>query len=193
MALEKAGYKSLYSYRFDWDDQKKPFFADFPSLIGAAHGFEISFITGDFRFGPIGRYVYPKGEFRDQMQSTMMNAWVSFARNGLPDTGKAVSWKKFNSVERSFMKLDKDKFLAMEQDNLSIQNILEDIKLASVGTLLEKCLLARETIENIGDPLEEEYSKWNQGACNQFDVNIERKKIENELIAQYGSVSVYGD
>jgi len=193
MALEKAGYKSLYSYRFDWDDQKKSFFADFPSLIGAAHGFEISFITGDFRFGPIGRYVYPKGEFRDQMQSTMMNAWVSFARNGLPDTGKAVSWKKFNSVERSFMKLDKDKFLAMEQDNLSIQNILEDIKLASVGTLLEKCLLARETIENIGDPLEEEYSKWNQGACNQFDVNIERKKIENELIAQYGSVSVYGD
>tara|TARA_B110000438_G_scaffold30928_1_gene30385 strand:- start:10506 stop:12359 length:1854 start_codon:yes stop_codon:yes gene_type:complete len=193
MALEKAGYKSLYSYRFDWDDQKKSFFADFPSLIGAAHGFEISFITGDFRFGPIGRYVYPKGEFRDQMQSTMMNAWVSFARNGLPDTGKAVSWKKFNSVERSFIKLDKDKFLAMEQDNLSIQNILEDIKLASVGTLLEKCLLARETIENIGDPLEEEYSKWNQGACNQFDVNIERQKIENELIAQYGSVSVYGD
>ena len=118
MALEKAGYKSLYSYRFDWDDQKKSFFADFPSLIGAAHGFEISFITGDFRFGPIGRYVYPKGEFRDQMQSTMMNAWVSFARNGLPDTGKAVSWKKFNSVERSFMKLDNDKFLAMEHDNL---------------------------------------------------------------------------
>jgi para-nitrobenzyl esterase len=193
MALEKAGYKSLYSYRFDWDDQKKSFFADFPSLIGAAHGFEISFITGDFKFGPIGRYVYPKGELRDQMQSTMMSAWASFARDGLPDTRKKVAWKKFNSLDRSFIKLDKDESLAMDQDNLSIQNILENIKLSSVGTVIEKCLLAREIIENIGDPLESEYAQWNQGVCNQFDVNFERKKIENQLIAKYGSVSVYGD
>jgi para-nitrobenzyl esterase len=193
MALEKAGYKSLYSYRFDWDDQKKSFFADFPSLIGAAHGFEISFITGDFKFGPIGRYVYPKGELRDQMQSTMMNAWSSFAREGMPDTNNAVGWKPFNSLERSFIKLDKDQSMAISQDNLSIQNILEDIKLASVGTILEKCLLVRETLENIGDPLEAEYALWNHGVCNQFDVNLERKKIESQLIKQYGSVSVYGD
>ena len=193
MALEKAGYNSLYSYRFDWDDQKTSFFADFPSLIGAAHGFEISFITGDYKFGPIGRYVYPKGELRDQMQSTMMNAWASFARDGSPDTGKEFVWKKFNSIERSFIKLDKDESLAMDQDNLSIQSILENIKLSSVGTVIEKCLLAREVIENIGDPLEAEYARWNQGVCNQFDVNLERQKIDNQLIATYGSVSVYGD
>ena len=162
-------------------------------MIGAAHGFEISFITGDFKFGPIGRYVYPKGELRDQMQSTMMSAWASFARDGLPDTRKKVAWKKFNSLDRYFIKLDKDESLAMDQDNLSIQNILENIKLSSVGTVIEKCLLAREIIENIGDPLESEYAQWNQGVCNQFDVNFERKKIENQLIAEYGSVSVYGD
>ena len=193
MALEKAGYNSLYSYRFDWDDQKTSFFADFPSLIGAAHGFEISFITGDYKFGPIGRYVYPKGELRDQMQSTMMNAWASFARDGSPDIRKEFVWKKFNSIERSFIKLDKDESLAMDQDNLSIQSILENIKLSSVGTVIEKCLLAREVIENIGDPLEAEYARWNQGVCNQFDVNLERQKIDNQLIAKYGSVSVYGD
>jgi para-nitrobenzyl esterase len=193
IALQKAGYKSLYSYRFDWDDQKTSFFADFPKLIGAAHGFEISFITGDYKFGPIGRYVYPKGELRDQMQSTMMNAWASFARDGSPDIKKEFTWKKFNSMERSFIKLDKDESLAMDQDNLSIQSILENIKLSSVGTVIEKCLLAREIIENIGDPLEAEYARWNQGVCNQFDVNLERQKIDNQLIAQYGSVSVYGD
>jgi hypothetical protein len=81
----------------------------------------------------------------------------------------------------------------MDQDNLSIQSILENIKLSSVGTVIEKCLLAREVIENIGDTLEAEYTRWNQGVCNQFDVNFERKKIENQLIATYGSVSVYGD
>ena len=100
------------------------------------------------------------------MQSTMMSAWASFARDGSPDTRKEVVWKKFNSLERPFIKLDKDESLAMDQDNLSIQNILENIKLSSVGTVIEKCLLAREIIENIGDPLESEYAGWNQGLCN---------------------------
>jgi hypothetical protein len=81
----------------------------------------------------------------------------------------------------------------MDQDNLSIQSILENIKISTVGPFIEKCLLAREVIENIGDPLEEEYTRWNEGICNQFDVNLERQKIDNQLIASYGSVSVYGD
>jgi len=193
MALESAGYESLYSYRFDWDDQKKSFFADFPSLIGAAHGFEISFITGDFKFGPIGRFIYPKGELRDQMESTMMNSWASFAKNGAPSTGQNVQWKQFNSKQRYFMKLDKNDAMKIAQDKLSIKNILANIQSSPVGTLIEKCLLARETIENIGDPLESEYIQWNQGACTQFDINSERQKINDQLIAQHGSVSVYGD
>lgn len=193
MGLENAGYQSLYSYRFDWDDQKNSYFADFPSLVGAAHGYEISFITGDFKFGPIGRFVYPKGDLRNQMQSTMMNAWASFARSGAPDTGKNIPWKKFKSEKRYFMKLDNNNALSMEQDMLSMEDLLNSIQLSAVGSLLEKCLLVRETIENIGDPLEDVYAKWNKGACAKFDINAERKKNEDQLIAQYGSVSVYGD
>ena len=93
MELEKAGFTSLYAYRFDWDDQVSSYFADFPSLIGAAHGFEISFITGDFKFGPIGRFVYPKGELRDQMKETMMQAWTSFAKTGVPKLENATNGK----------------------------------------------------------------------------------------------------
>jgi para-nitrobenzyl esterase len=193
MGLENAGYQSLYSYRFDWDDQKNSYFADFPSLVGAAHGYEISFITGDFKFGPIGSFVYPKGDLRNQMQSTMMNAWASFARSGAPDTGKNIPWKKFKSEKRYFMKLDNDNALSMEQDMLSMEDLLNSIQLSAVGSLLEKCLLVRETIENIGDPLEDAYAEWNQGACAKFDINAERKKIEDQLIDEYGSVSVYGD
>ena len=127
------------------------------------------------------------------MQATMMNAWASFAKSGIPNTGKKNSWKKFNSIERSFMKLDRDDFLEMQQDMLSIEYILGNIQSSPAGSLLEKCMLARETIENIGDPLESEYRQWNQGACNQFDINMEKQKIEDLLIAEYGSVSVYGD
>jgi hypothetical protein len=62
-----------------------------------------------------------------------------------------------------------------------------------VGTLLEKCLLVDETLQNIGDPLDDEYLNWNEGACKQFNIKKERKKIEDDLIAEYGSVSVYGE
>jgi para-nitrobenzyl esterase len=189
--LEKAGYNSLYAYRFDWDDQVSSYFADFPNLIGAAHGFEISFITGDFKFGPIGRFVYPKGELRDQMTQTMMQAWTSFAKTGVPITGKSQEWKKFNSKDRSFMKLDSDDHLSLGKEILSLELITENVRLSPVGTLLEKCLLVQETFFNIGDYSEKEFTKWNQGACKQFDMDLERKKIETDLIEEYGSATVY--
>ena len=191
MELEKAGFKSLYAYRFDWDDQVSSYFADFPNLIGAAHGFEISFITGDFKFGPIGRFVYPKGELRDQMKETMMQAWTSFAKTGVPNTGKSQEWKKFNSKDRSFMKLDSDENLSIDKEMLSLEFITENVRLSPVGTLLEKCLLVQETFFNIGDYFKKEFTKWNQGACKQFDMDFERKKIESDLIEEYGSATVY--
>ena len=190
MALEKAGYNSLYAYRFDWDDQVSSYFADFPNLIGAAHGFEISFITGDFKFGPIGRYVYPKGELRNQMKETMMQAWASFAKTGIPTTGKNQEWKKFDSQDRVFMKLDSDEYLSLDKEILSLEFITENVRLSPVGTLLEKCLLIQETFFNIGDYFKDEFMKWNQGACKQFDMDFERKKIETDLIEEYGSATV---
>jgi para-nitrobenzyl esterase len=191
MELEKAGYNSLYAYRFDWDDQVSSYFADFPNLIGAAHGFEISFITGDFKFGPIGRFVYPRGELRDQMTETMMQAWTSFAKTGVPITGKSQEWKKFNSKDRPFMKLDSDEHLSLDKEILSLEFITENVRLSPVGTLLEKCLLVQETFFNIGDYSEKEFTKWNQGTCKQFDMDFERKKIETDLIEEYGSATVY--
>ena len=191
MELEKAGYNSLYAYRFDWDDQVSSYFADFPNLIGAAHGYEIAFITGDFKFGPIGRFVYPRGELRDQMKETMMRAWTSFAKTGIPNTGKSQDWKKFNSKDRVFMRLDSDEHLSLDKEMLSLEFITGNVRLSPVGTLLEKCLLVQETFFNIGDYLEDEFMKWNQGVCKQFDMDFERKKIETDLIEEYGSATVY--
>ena len=191
MDLEKSGNNSLYAYRFDWDDQASSYFADFPSLIGSAHGIEISFITGDFKFGPIGRYVYPNGELRNQMQDTMMNAWASFAKTGVPKTGKGFDWEKFDSTNRKFLKLDSDKYLSMDKDMLSLEFILGNLRLSPIGTLLEKCLLAEETFFNIGDRMDKEFLEWDNAVCKQFDMFQERKKIETDLIAEYGSASVF--
>ena len=89
------------------------------------------------------------------------------------------------------MKLDADDFLSLDKEMLSLEFITENIRLSLVGTLLEKCLLVQETFLNIGDYSEKEFTKWNQGACKQFDIDFERKKIETDLIEEYGSATVY--
>ena len=89
------------------------------------------------------------------------------------------------------MRLDSDEHLSLDKEILSLELITENVRLSPVGTLLEKCLLVQETFFNIGDYLEGEFMKWNQGACIQFDMDFERKKIESDLIREYGSATVY--
>ena len=89
------------------------------------------------------------------------------------------------------MKLDSEKNLSLDREMLSLEFITENVRLSPVGTLLEKCLLVQETFFNIGDYLEDEFNRWNQGACKQFDMDFERKKIETDLIEEYGSATVY--
>ena len=36
-----SGNANLYSYRFDWDDRRQYFVADFKQLFGAGHALEI--------------------------------------------------------------------------------------------------------------------------------------------------------
>ncbi|MCP4842426.1 MAG: carboxylesterase family protein, partial [Halieaceae bacterium] len=92
-AMETAGYPDLYAYRFDWDDQEDSFFADFPKLIGAAHGIDIAFVTGNYTYGPISSYIYPDSESREEMREIMMSAWAGFARTGKP--GLPIDWPTF--------------------------------------------------------------------------------------------------
>jgi carboxylesterase type B len=53
----------------------------------------------------------------------MMNAWASFAKTGIPNTGKDLQWKKFNSKDRTFMKLDSDEHLSLDKEMLSQLNL----------------------------------------------------------------------
>ena len=57
--------------------------------------------------------------------------------------------------------------------------------------ILEKCLLVRETVINIGDPNLSLLNNWNNGSCNEFDLEFELRRIEDDLISKYGQVSVF--
>ena len=57
-------------------------------MLGASHGVEIAFLTGDFQYGPVTKYVYPNNDARYQMQETMMQAWSTFAQKMVNQVSK---------------------------------------------------------------------------------------------------------
>ena len=61
-ALREAGNKNLYSYRFDWDDQRKFIIGDFKKLFGAGHALEVPLLLGDTQLvggPPISNFMFP--------------------------------------------------------------------------------------------------------------------------------------
>lgn len=189
-ALENAGYQQLYAYRFDWDDQEKSFFIDFPNILGAAHGTDISFVTGDFKYGPITSYIYPEGEARDQMQRTVQNAWGDFAATATPDNSLPFSWQRFTSAGKAYIHLDKDAFLRPDRETDTLDSLLAKVAADSHAQREEKCLMVWDTLVNIGDRDIERYNAWNNGQCASFDALTEQSNMVRELIEKYGSTSV---
>jgi len=186
-ALELAGYTDLYAYRFDWDDQTSSFFADFPNIMGAAHGTDISFVTGDYKFGPITSYIYPEVSARDQMQHTMMNIWGDFALSAAPDKSLAFQWQAYKSDNKAYVRLDKDEFLALDTETQTLDSLLARVAADSYASHSEKCILVWETLINIGDRDIPRYKAWNNGQCAAFDARAVQNKIAETLIQKYGS------
>ena len=189
LELLKSGNDQLFAYRFDWDEQKKSFFANFPKLLGAAHGYEIAFLTGDYKYGPITRYVYPKSKSRDAMEDKMMTVWANFAKTGNPSLITDMQWPAFTASTQLFMKLDTNLSIGNESNDLS--SLVSGIFSSEVGlTALQQCLMARDSLKNVGDDLISILPELSNGKCDLYDLDQEYRKIEKDLIDNYGSLSV---
>ena len=189
LELLKSGNDQLFAYRFDWDEQKKSFFANFPKLLGAAHGYEIAFLTGDYKYGPITRYVYPKSKSRDAMEDKMMTVWANFAKTGNPSLITDMQWPAFTASTQLFMKLDTNLSIGKESNDLS--SLVSGIFSSEVGlTTLQQCLMARDSLKNVGDDLISTLPELSDGECDLYDLDQEYRKIEKDLIDKYGSLSV---
>jgi para-nitrobenzyl esterase len=189
MQLLQSGSEELFAYRFDWDEQRRSFFADFPKLLGAAHGFEIAFLTGEYKYGPITRYVYPKSKSREVMEENMMSIWTNFAKTGTPKSEVDLKWPKYDAIDQPYMKLDSQLEVDYEKSNLF--SLVTGIFSSNVGlSNLQKCLMARDTLKNVGDDLISNLENLSDGKCNLYDLDEEYRKIEKDLINKYGSLSV---
>jgi para-nitrobenzyl esterase len=190
VALEAAGYSSLYAYRYDWNDQEDSFLIKFSEVLGAAHASEISFVQGKAMYGPIGSYMYPDSESARDMTDIMMTAWGNFARDGKPGTVKGDAWAPFVSRAPHYMVLDSLGNHELRADAASMEAIFAEVADTDLLSSNDRCILAWELATALGDPAYGAYRRWNGGECADVDVRALRKSIREALEDEFGTTSV---
>jgi para-nitrobenzyl esterase len=90
-AIADSGFSDVFAYRFDWDGLPRLFGVDLAKLLGAAHGFEIPFVFGNFDGGTsaLSRMLFSEesAPAREDLSARMMGYWAEFARHGRPGRG----------------------------------------------------------------------------------------------------------
>ncbi len=188
-ALERAGSKSLFAFRLDWDDQRR-FPLNFPEIFGAAHGVDVSFVTGDYYYGPATSYIYPNTRKRMELETQVMNAWATFARTGSPNKDQKV-WPLFSSSTPIYMRLDSKSERGLSVEKTSPSELIQGVANDSILTPIQKCLLVWDTLTNIRQPDYSNYLTWNDGACREINALQYQRQIENAIIAEFGSKDIF--
>jgi len=179
-SLNKAGNDELFAYRYDWDDHRRFFIADFRELIGAAHATEIPLLTGNNKLvGDYGFLIYPRGPSKKFTSKNMMQFWTNFAKTGVPGTSSnGIEWQRYevtSNNKSNFMLLDRRSNLGMRSDNLSFSSLVVDLYKEDALTELEKCVVLLQMLTYVGDDLYDKYESEYPGEC-------ERKESEKFLI-----------
>jgi para-nitrobenzyl esterase len=109
--LSRSMSGTVFSYRFDWDEQPSFLWSNLSELIGAAHGFEIPFVFGHWDLGPSSNWLFAEGnrEGRESLSRAMRSYWAEFAWRGSPGTGRRgdlPEWPHWDLSQPRFAILD---------------------------------------------------------------------------------------
>ncbi len=187
-ALNHAGYKDLFAYRYDWDEQADNNFVPFSEILGASHASELAFIMGKPMYGDIGQYMYPQTASAYEMTEIMMEAWGEFAKTGAPSFEKGPIWPHYHVDNPFFMRLDVRPNLILSKEVVTLQDLLDDVSETNLLSTLESCLLVWELLTTVGRPDYRTYEVWEQGTCLDIDAGAEKRLIAEQLISNYGSI-----
>lgn len=128
----------VFTYRFDWDEQGSRYLTDISSLVGAVHGLEVSFLSGEFTIPNADDELFFREatkQSRTRLSDAMMSYWAEFARAGAPALGQQQDlpdWRAFASTEPAGQSLifdtAADGGLRMVNLEDNVERLLEDFR-----------------------------------------------------------------
>ena len=170
--LSSAGAKSLYAYRYDWDDHRRRPIADFKKIIGAAHATEIPLIAGNNKLvGNYGFIIYPNGPSKRYTSKNMMRFWANFARTGKPgNSTNNIEWVNYlKNKNHNVMILDKKKNLSMDKISNSYHSLVKELEIDNRVNSREKCVILYQMGVLIGNDIYTDLEKIFSQRCNKDD------------------------
>jgi len=129
--MNAAGHKSVYGYRFDWDEGGKLLTMDLSKLLGAAHSLDIPFVFNRFKLlGDADRIMFKAKTFetRNALSRKMGAYWAGFARSGIPQAEGGPVWPRYHQSS-AIMHFDStnDKGIRVETGADTADRIIADI------------------------------------------------------------------
>jgi len=176
--LSESMPNMVWAYRFDWDEQARPFGVKIDRLIGAGHGMEIPFVFGFTDKSEIWSQMHTDDNehSREILSSRMRNYWAAFAHHGKPGKGldgKGAQWSAWNNKsEDKFLVFDSktDGGIRMAGEIISLEGIEQDLMADErLPNTEDKCgVLARLVKAKDNHWPANEYPQKMKGACAQY-------------------------
>jgi para-nitrobenzyl esterase len=171
-SLNIAGNLNTFAYRYDWDDHRRFFIADFKKLIGASHGTEIPLITGNNDIvGDYGFLIYPSGPSKRFLSKNMMLLWSNFAKNGTPGvSSNGIEWLPYNSLEETnFLILDNKRNMKIANLYTSYKELIEQLNYDARVNELERCVILYQMGTFVGNDIFNEIKQFSNFDCDRKD------------------------
>jgi para-nitrobenzyl esterase len=171
-SLNIAGNLNTYAYRYDWDDHRRFFIADFKKLIGASHGTEIPLITGNNDIvGDYGFLIYPSGPSKRFLSKNMMLLWSNFAKNGAPGVStNGIEWLPYNSFEETnFLILDNKRNMKITNSYSSYKDLVEQLNYDNRINELERCVILYQMGTFVGNDIFNQIKQFSNFDCDRKD------------------------
>ncbi len=172
-AMRRSQGPSVWSYRFDWDEEGSLLGMDLSKLLGAAHAIEMLFVFDLTHLGFANRFVYEDLPSARLLSEQMRSYWANFAHTRRPGSGQAgdlPEWQPWGTGEFSpkYMVFDseRDGGLRMAPDRIDQAFVLD--RAAKDPRLLsdeERCRVYRNFVQWSAALTVEAYSEIDGGIC----------------------------
>ena len=172
-ALNDSGNSNTFAYKYDWDDHRKFFIANFKKLIGASHGTEIPLLTGNNDLvGDYGFLIYPSGPSKRFVSKNMMLLWSNFAKNGSPgSSSNGIEWMPFKKSmdSRNFLILDNRSNMKLVDSFVTYKQLVELLNNDTRVNKLEKCVILYQMGTYVGNDIFDDLKQFSSFECERKD------------------------
>ena len=163
----------VWAYRFDWDEEPSFLWTDFSKVFGAAHAFEIPFVSGSIAFASNLEAMMFSDENRAsvrELSRAMMGYWANFARIGQPADGAGVGpvWTTWaESRSHLLFDTDADGGVRLQPTALTFEALAEELAQDPLfPDLSARCQMLYGMVEP--QRFVELSQTWNSGECKNF-------------------------